>query len=160
MIAGIDFSTHAIDTVLLDEDTDRATWHRRRLDTAPGDAFEAARRVRDAMPARGRWLDTVIAIGIEEPAGQGTTPLVRVQGAILACLPVTLLIQPLYPVTWKKHSVGRGDARKPAIADWAFARLAAAGIDARDWPQDAFDAYAIAYATREFLRREGRPAAA
>ena len=30
MIAGIDFSTYAVDVVLLDEDTDQAAWHRFR----------------------------------------------------------------------------------------------------------------------------------
>lgn len=151
-IAGIDVNSNHIDVVLLQLDTDHAEYHRRRIDTGPKeDAFQRARRLRDAMPARGAWIDHgVLTIGIEKPmafgnVGNGIVPQIRVQGALLACLPVDIDIVELLPNEWKKASVGHGRADKTAVATWART----AWLDQPDrCPQDAYDAYAIAWATR------------
>ena len=152
-IAGIDFSSRAVDICLLDEDDVGAEYHRFGLVEIgrEADAFERTRSIRIAMPARGWWEDHgVIAIGIEQPRGRyGTQALFRVQGGILQCLPADLLVQPWNPAEWRKACGLPGNAPKEAVGDWVDElhghRLG--------WHSDAYDAYAIAYATRSVLER-------
>jgi hypothetical protein len=157
-IAGIDLSTHAIDVVVLDEDTDAATWHRYQL--VGDNAFDRARAVRAAMPGASFW-DDVLAIGIEQPRGHhGTVHIARVQGAILACIPTSKLVHPMNPASWRKTVGLPGNASKDAVAAWVRERRQAAydhlpvGIIAPPWPQDACDAYCIALATRTLLEHK------
>jgi hypothetical protein len=146
VIAGIDFSTKAVDVVLLDEDSDAATWHRFELEGQ--DAFDRARFVRRAMwsPASS-WWDDVLAVGIEDPRGYNAGVLYRVQGAILACIPNSNLVQPWIPSEWRRQVGLPGNASKNDV--WVFT------MDQREtierWPQDACDAYCIALATRQRL---------
>lgn len=151
VIAGIDFSTHAVDIVLLAEETNAAEWHRFELTDLPSwDAFDRARSVRAVMPTRSWWEDHgVIAIGIEQPRGNhGVTPLFRVQGAILACLPPDLLVQPWNPASWRVAAGMKGNAPKLAVAVFSRNLL---GQTCADWPQDAHDAHFIALATRSAI---------
>lgn len=153
MIAGIDYSTRAIDVVLLDEDTDAATWHRYELEGQ--DAFERARDVRRAMHDALPLWDDCLAIGIEDPRGYGSGSLYRVQGAVLSRLPSLVLVQPWIPSAWRKQVGLAGNASKEEVAyhacglleDAQFAHVSA-------WPQDAWDAYLIALATRQALERK------
>lgn len=146
-IAGIDLSTKAIDIVLLDEDTDRA--HHHRVELAGGGAFLAALDVRDRMPSRSWWEDAaVVSIWLELPFARhlkSVAPLMRIQGAVLASLPRSLVAGELTPQTWKRLTVGQSNAAKPDVANWVFGRWlncpAAVG-------QDACDAYAVAWAGR------------
>jgi len=150
-IAGIDFSTWHIDVVLLDEDTDHADWHRFTLANT-GDAFDRARTVRLAMPGRSWWDDHgVLAVGIEQPFGRGSsvTPLYRVQGAVLACLPPLTLVHPWAPSSWRKAVGLPGNCPKDAVA--AFVHDSA--TETLQWSQDACDALCVALATREALER-------
>lgn len=150
MIAGIDFSTHAVDVVLLDEDTDRAEWH--RFELAGADAFERARNVRAAMPGSSFW-DDVLAVGIEQPRGNhGVVHMARIQGAVLTCLPRSLLVQPLNPSSWRKQVGLPGNASKDDVARRAQAGLYLSGHD-EVWPQDALDAWCIALATRSLIQQ-------
>jgi hypothetical protein len=167
VVAGIDLSTHAVDVVLLDLDSDRATWHRFELHGQ--DSFDRARAVRAAMPGASFW-DDCLAIGIEQPRGRyGTQHIARVQGAVLACLPSSLLVQPWNPAAWRKAVGLRGDASKDAVA--VLSRVMrwkadphfqeAPPNDPADyaayvppWPQDACDAYCVALATRQALQQE------
>lgn len=162
MIAGIDFSTKAIDIVLLDDDTDAATWH--RFELTGQDAFERARDVARAMPGpTNAFWDSVVAIGIEDPRGYGAGSLYRVQGAILAKLPGRTLVHPLIPSSWRKTVGLPGNASKGHVAQFANGkRLIEASYPVttgrllypgkfRDWPQDACDAYCIALATRSLI---------
>lgn len=156
-VAGIDLSTHAIDVVAVDEDTDAATWHRFPL--SGHDAFERARDVWPALLEGGivGLMEDVVACGIEQPRGHhGTVHIARVQGAVLASLPRRLLVQPWNPSEWRKACGLPGNASKRAV--WEFV------IDnepdgnrgwsvLEDWPQDACDAYCIALATRSLLHR-------
>lgn len=147
VIAGIDFSSFQADIVLLSEDDDTATHHVFRF--GKGDAFDRARTIRGSMPSRDWWTDQgVIAIGIEDPRGvarSADAPLYRAQGAIIACLPPRLLVQPWKPGEWRKQ-LGISNVGKVAPAQFAFDRW-------DDWPvgcsQDALDAYCLAYATRQ-----------
>lgn len=154
VVAGIDFSTHAVDVVLLDEDTLDAAWHRFLLE-AFGDAFDRTRWVRDSMPSRSWWEDHgVIAVGIEDPRGYGAGSLYRVQGAVLACLPTSLLVHPWIPSAWRKANGIPGNASKQAIEDHSLAIQPCEILAyAPDWPQDAHDAHLIARATLSSLQR-------
>jgi hypothetical protein len=106
-VCGIDFSTKAIDVVRLSIDSDEATWRCLELDAGKGDALERCRLIRGVMPARGTWKDEgVLGVALERPAGAsriGVAQLMRVQGAILACLPRGLLVTELHPAEWKQR---------------------------------------------------------
>ena len=147
LIAGIDFSSHQIDIVTLDENTNHATHHTYTLDTPGSDAFTRARQVRHAMPTTTFWDDT-LAIGIEDPRGmsrRSDSVLYRIQGAILASIPPILLVQDWKPSSWRKQ-LGIAQTGKQAPAEFALNHW-------QDPPgvvsQDACDAYCIAYATRQ-----------
>jgi hypothetical protein len=150
MILGCDYSTKAIDFVLLDEDSDDATWHHYPL--RGGDAFDRARDVGRAVPGRAMtFWDNILAVGLEEPRGYNAGALYRIQGAVLACIPPARLVQPWIPSAWR-HQVGlSGNAPKGAIAAHAGIIRGFAGAS-EVWPQDALDAFMIALATRSLIR--------
>lgn len=172
MIAGCDYSTRFIDIVLLDEDSDAATWHRFELvgDGACG-AFDRAREVGLAFPNRGSsFWDDILAVGIEDPRGYNAGALYRIQGAILSCIPNDKLVHPLVPSQWRKTVGLPGNCPKTAIRDFV-GRTIKVGHDAMPnngpiiwpdlssaWPQDACDAYCIALATRSLLQHGERAA--
>lgn len=150
--AGIDFSTNAVDVVLLDE-SGAATWHHFPL--TGSDAFDRSRAVRDALPARtSEFWDDVVACAIEEPAGKLTGRLFRVQGAILACLPPSLLVEKLMPSQWRKAVGLAGNCSKDEVMEYAHVRLALGRVPLRlrsvadllAWGPDACDAYCLALA--------------
>lgn len=153
-IAGIDYDSSAIHVVLIDENTG-IYCHRTvfALDR-DGQAFDRARQVRDALPYRQEWLDEgIVAVGIEEPFTRqlnSLVALIRVQGAILSCLPRELLVEPLRPQRWKLLALGagNGNAGKGAVANFAVAHGMPADLD-----QDFFDAFAIARAVHAVLER-------
>lgn len=141
--AGIDFDTHAVHLVLLDEEGAA----RYRCFTLEGtDALERTRAVRDAMPSRGWWADGgVVAVGIELPFGPNKGRLWPVFGAILSCLPRWLLVQPMTASGWRKHVGLAGNATKQDI--YSFAReKAGSNVWLDHWPQDACDAFCLALA--------------
>jgi Holliday junction resolvasome RuvABC endonuclease subunit len=145
VIAGLDFSTKSVDCVLLSEDADEARWFRRRIEAAS--ALEAARKVRDVLPARGAWRDEgVVAVGIERPFGHPATvtALMRVQGAILSCIAPEIPVYEIAPSSWMKRFGGKGDATKSEIRERATPFFA-------DPPrqQDLYDACGIAAAARQ-----------
>jgi hypothetical protein len=147
VIAGIDYSTHAVDVVLLDEDSDAATWHRWPLH---GDhAFDRVRSIHSWKFTRSFW-DDVLAIGIEEPRGYNAGALYRVQGAILGKLPPETLVHPLIPSVWRKTVGLPGNASKQDVWDYVD-RVLPRPREPFLWPQDACDAYCIALATRTLL---------
>lgn len=157
MYAGIDFDTHAVHVVLLPEEG-LADYYRYELMGA--DAFERTRQVRDAMPPRTWWTDEgVIGAFIEEPAGKQTGYQFRVQGAILACLPPSLLVEKFMPSQWRKMVELKGNASKEEVAAFVMERrMNERSMENRgtcqeplwewaampDWPQDACDAYCLA----------------
>jgi hypothetical protein len=115
-VAGIDLSTHAVDVVLVPLDgNEPPQWRRYPLD-GPS-SFDRARTVRDAMPPRtgGLW-DDVLAIGIEDPRGHAAGHAYRIQGAILSCLPQSVLVQPWIPSAWRKAVGLPGNASKDDVA--------------------------------------------
>jgi hypothetical protein len=149
-ICGIDYSTHAVDVVLIEEDTDRATWERYEL--VGVDAFDRARSVKENMPGSSLFVDCV-AIGIEQPRGyHGTQHLARIQGAILARIPLHKLVYPWNPAQWRKQVGLPGNASKEQVSQWTVLRGTAP--ERHQWPQDACDAYCIALATRQLLEKQ------
>lgn len=159
-VIGIDLSTFAIDFVSVPLDgTDPPMWERFPLTGT--DAFDRARTVAQALPgAHSAYYDDVLAVGIEHPAGRhGVGPLLRVQGAVLACLAPRVLVQPWPPASWRKAVGLAGNASK---ADVFVESLALGspwppmprGCAADEWPQDAHDAHLIALATRAAISTE------
>lgn len=161
MIAGIDFSSKAVDVVLLDEDSDAATWHRVSVD-GPA-AFDRARLVRRLIVGQlgAAFWDDVLAVGIEDPRGYGAGSLYRIQGAILSCIPLEKLVQPWVPSAWRKQVGLPGNASKAHVKVFADAHRLDAVTDFDEgeepdlavWPFDPCDAYCIALATRGLIER-------
>jgi hypothetical protein len=147
-LAGIDYSTHAVDVVLLDENTGHATWHRTELEG--NDAFDRARSLRWAHLNPYTDWDDVLAVGIEDPRGHNAGALYRVQGSVLARLPSYLLVHPLVPSQWRKLCGMPGNAPKEEVLRFVTFDCGG-GIDAIAWPQDACDAYCIALATQKLV---------
>ena len=157
---GCDYSTWAVDLVYLDEDgLQPPLW--RRYELEGGDAFDRARDVRRALPRSFAW-DEVVAFGIEDPRGQNAGAIYRVQGAILACLPRSLLVQPWVPSQWRRSVGLPGNASKEQVRAWALAhaldgplpdnQTSAYRASLAAWPNDATDAYAVALATLNALQ--------
>jgi hypothetical protein len=153
MYAGIDFDTKAVHIVLVPEE---GSPQYIPCVMEGHDAFERTRVVRDVMPGRGWWRDVgVIACGIEEPMGRGSVvqKLNVVQGAILACLPGELLVNPMRPSVWRTAVGLAGNATKETVAlfvgacVWPDAPLPVK--PASTWPQDACDAYCLALAVQK-----------
>jgi hypothetical protein len=156
LIAGIDYSTRAIDIVLLDEDSDAATWHRFELAWPDfSDAFARARSVPVNVPGpRAEFWDDVLAVGIEDPRGYNAGALFRIQGALLTRIPRDKLVHPLIPSQWRKTVGLPGNASKDDVARWANAHWLQPLDAPRILPQqDAYDAFCIALATRTLLER-------
>ena len=154
-VAGIDYSSHAVDIVTVPLDAGQPIWHRFPLTGM--DAFDRARSVADSVPGRHSVLwDDITAVGIEHPAGKfGTGALLRIQGAILACLPARMLVEPFPPAKWRKAVGLPGNATKDQVRDHVLAQF---GPIAPLWvyqlPQDACDAFCMANATRAAITTE------
>lgn len=146
MIAGLDLSTRAIDCALIHQDTGELLELHRWPLVAVGDAFDRSRWVRDSMPSRGWWIDKgVIAVGIEDPAGKhGVRDVARVQGGVLQCIPVSLLVYPLAPSQWRKLNGLPGNAPKHEVLQYALRTD-------NGLTQDEADAILIARATLALL---------
>jgi hypothetical protein len=155
LIAGLDYSSFAIDVVLIDEDTGDATHYRRRLDLPAAGALTRIRRTAEQMPPRSWWTDHVVAAGIEIPfarAKGGGYALQLQLGAILSCLPAGLKLHMLRADDWRRA------CELPTRAQRARHKRNAVDFACRHWdshptPLDdnTADAYCIAHATRQLL---------
>jgi len=152
-VCGIDLSSFAIDIVRV-HDTGTVDWHRFTLEGQ--DAWERTRNVPYVLPApTDEFWDETTAIGIEQPAGHhGVIPLVRVQGAILTCLPKKVLVQPYMPARWRVLAGLPGHALKADV------RMRSLMLGAPyEWqPQDAHDAHLVARAMQAELDAQDRAA--
>lgn len=148
MIAGVDISSRAVDIVLLDDDTEQATWHHYAL--AGATPYERARDSCNVLPSRSWWEDNgVWLVGLEDPRGPHAhtmKALGAAVGAFLALLPRDLTVIPTIAQEWKRLTVGAPGAGKDSVARWARAQLGQ--TDHETWNQDGYDAYAIARAVR------------
>lgn len=156
-VCGIDYSTRAVDVVFVHlDDAHSPMWFRYPL--TGNDAFDRTRSVANAMPGRSsQFWDDILAVGIEHPGGHhGTRDMLRVQGAILSCIPARMLVEPWPPAKWRKAVGLPGNASKSEIAERVIddAREARPRWPTMAWPQDACDAYCIALATRQAIQTQ------
>jgi hypothetical protein len=158
-ILGIDLSSFNVDLVALDEDTNAAVWTRLRLGTDKDSALDRLRRVAEAMPPASFYDDIYLA-AVESPYGtrleRGTqAKLNRVFGAVCACLPARVHLWEVMPGDWRKELGLKGNASKEECAEVVRAlwRYVPAGGRWHGIPQDALDAYAVAYYAREHNHR-------
>jgi hypothetical protein len=146
---GVDLSTHAIDLIRLDENTNKAEWV--HLELIGPNAWERTRAVRYAMPTRS-WWDDVFLVAIERPMGFASGALARVQGAVLASIPETVTAWDVQPQTWKA-ALGIKARTKPVWADFPPVRLDASHGGVWDGTgaiaQDALDALGVALWARD-----------
>lgn len=151
---GVDLSTHNVDLVKLDEDSDRAEWVR-----VPLVGENAIDRARSYSSQRaygqniiGQWWDDVILCALEDPAGRGDTrKIARVQGVVIATIPSRVHVWTLQPAEWRKACGLPGNCSKELVGRWVDRHrvdACAHGEGIALWEQDACDAYAIAYAAR------------
>jgi hypothetical protein len=150
-VAGIDFSTKAIDVALLDDDTDQAVWYRFPLAHGKGH-LALARSVSRVVPPRSWWEEHgVWLVGVEDPMSRFphvAKALGVVAGALLARMPLELPVVQTEPSEWQGKFLAL--AKLPADRKTAIrARTLEAMPHLSIWPQDAFDAYGIAWATRK-----------
>lgn len=148
-VAGIDYSTHAVDVVLVHlDDLVPPEWTRYEL--VGEDAFDRSRDV--DLPSH--LFEDVIAVGIEEPRGHNAGVMYRVQGAILAHMSSRKLVHPLIPSQWRKLVGLPGNATKNSIREWSYREVGSQMAGPDLWPQDAHDAHCIALATRSLIETQ------
>lgn len=108
MIAGVDISSFAIDIVLLDDDTDDATWHHFALRGST--PFERARNARLVLPGRSWWEDCgVWLLGYEDPVGHHAhtaKALGLALGAVAVLLPPSLVCVATQASEWQRKFTG------------------------------------------------------
>lgn len=138
VFVGIDYDTHWVHLVRLPV-TGQPTYHPCQLEGK--DAFSRLRQIPMEMPGPGFWED-VTGAAIEEPGGKYVVgKLKAVQGAIIACLPDDLLVVEYQAGLWKKQAGLGGQATKDEVRAWVYGHLG----ENPQWPQDACDAYCLAY---------------
>jgi hypothetical protein len=156
-VAGIDISSFAVDVVLLDEDSNRAT-RRDHFALTGSTPLERTRSLRGVFPSRTYWEDNgVYLAGIEDPHSRFphvAKAMGLVTGGVAALLPRDLCVIHTAPKEWKRIFAANANASKDAVRarviefvspDYQGLRL----IDPQGpWPQDAYDAYGIAWAVR------------
>ena len=161
LLAGIDYNTRSVDIVTIPYEGDEApVW--RGYPLQGSDAFDRARHVAEAVPSRhSAFWDGVLAVAIEHPGGRhGTGDMLRIQGAVLSCIPARMLVHPLPPARWKKlvglpgnasHAlyVAHSQNQRPALSSRWWENW---GTD--DWPEDAHAAHLMARALRVLLEQQ------
>lgn len=151
-VLGIDVSSHAIDLIRLDETSTAAEWTRLDLGDEKVPAFERCRQVQCVMP-QASFYEDVYLIAIERPKTHSFISAAAqfpVFGAVLACLPYAIETWDVSPGDWRKGIGLKGNAKKDECAR-AVNDLGAPSDTS--WPQDAFDAFAVAYYARELNAR-------
>jgi hypothetical protein len=145
-VAGFDLSSRFVDIVLLDENSDAATWTRIELEGE--NAFERARDASLKMPDAS-WYDDhgVFLCAIERPFVRRGQDVIRlVQGCVLASLPRQLPVWEVSVSQWKK-ALGVPIREKPAFT--AFGPIIVNSDRDEPIPQDAYDALGVALYARD-----------
>jgi hypothetical protein len=170
MIVGVDLSTRAIDLVAIDEDEPARADHLRIPLEQPW--WEAARWMRMSFVDHDlyRWLEdrSVHLAGIERPYGpnrQAIASLHTILGAFLAALPYTVAAFEITPADMRRElglpgncaKAGMHRAIREAIwrPDGKWSHTGSAPW--LDWPPDAYDAWAAAYACLRINERGTPP---
>lgn len=145
-VAGLDFSTKALDVVLLDDDTESWIW--KTFPIHGRTPFDRAQDIRFTLPTTTWWEErNVRLIAVEEPRGHQNAvtqlALGSLYGAIVARLPRSIPACAYTPSEWKRPFTGNGNAPKELVRRCALEH----GLP-DDMPQDAYDAYGIAWTAR------------
>jgi hypothetical protein len=151
-VCGIDVSTYHLDFVFLHEEGP-PEWQ--RITLIGDDSWERCRSVR--VPSA--WFEDTEAVGMEVAHGPSSGQINRVVGAVLSRLPRELLVEQWPVNVWKKAVGLPGNCSKYAVREYvAFGPITGHSLHRLerliDWPQDACDAYCIALATKQALKRE------
>lgn len=153
VVLGIDVSSFAIDLVRLDENSNAATWRRVTLEGPT--ALARLRSLPRVMP-RWPWYEDVYLAAIEAPYSRGQSgtlaKLSRVFGAVCACIPPSQEVWEVSPGDWRKELGLPGNASKDECG-FRVVQLSQSWDDIHKWPQDALDAYAVAYYARQVNQR-------
>lgn len=156
-VAGIDVSTLAIDIVTLNRDGSGAPeWHRHKLGADRDGAIARSRRIPAYVPGpASTFWDDVCYVAIEDPQMRGSSvktaySLYRVQGYVLACVPLTMPVRHFQPAQWRKGAGIAGNAPKADVKR----RSSELHPSSEEWPQDAHDAHLIARALVSALDTE------
>lgn len=161
-VLGIDYSTKAIDLVVLGDDTDAGEHFRFPIEHKEG-AFYAARNVRRVFPRRS-WFEErgVWLVGIERPFGhpQTLTALMRVQGAIIAMIPPELAVIETPQSEWLRVFANPEKLPTTSAGRKILAQDRARDLGFRNSLMDANDAYGIAWAVRTLNEKAIATAAA
>jgi hypothetical protein len=153
-VAGLDISSYAVDLVLLDEETDAATWQRFSL--AGATPFERTRTLRDVFPTRYFWEEHgVYLFAVEDPHSRfphAAKAMGLVTGGVAALLPREAVVVQTAPKEWKRIFTGNANATKDAVAERAIDLWTESGApvpycDGED--DNTWDAYGIAWAVRK-----------
>jgi len=146
-VVGIDFDTHAVHLVRLDENEPEAHYFQARGDGNL--AWDRALKIRGQMPAAS-WWDDVYLVAVESPKSNRFDTAVKlacVQGIAVACVPDGIEVWQVTPHDWKGYlSIGLGvkpgpDDFAPTFMPWRLSYPV--------WPQDALDALGIALYARD-----------
>lgn len=157
-VLGIDLSSFAVDLVKLDETTLHADW--RRVTLTGETAFDRLRSVREEWPDSDYFQDCYLSAieipwGMRQPGSQAK--LNRVFGAITALLPRDLQLWDVLPKAWRAELGLKPSASKnecgTAVVNLCLQATDVAMTHALIWPQDALDAYAVAYYARSVNER-------
>ncbi len=120
-------------------------------------SFDRLRHVSAAIPLD--FWDGVDVVGIEDP--RATNPLMRatigklarVQGAIVATIPLAVDVYQINATEWRTAVGLKGNCKKPEVYEWAVTN----GFylhDGRTAPQDLADAYALLRAVEGLVAGE------
>ena len=154
-VLGIDFSTHAVDLCLLDEETNAAEW--KRLDLYGATALARLDGIHAHMP-RSAWYEAnnVYLVAIEKPFGHRheigwTFGAIYSWVAAFARVPVFghVPIWAVAPHEWKQGLGLPGNATKDDCAQAVLELVRRFPHSLEPHSQDALDAWAIAYFARE-----------
>lgn len=155
-VVGIDLSSHALDLVKLEEETNRAEWV--RVPLWGKNAWERTLTLAEQFSEIGsEWFEDVYLVAVEEPysAGQpGTLAILnRVVGAVMASLPYKLrCVERCWHVRPQEWKSGLGLKAKPTGADMhalGWRGFDIPGTTVPTYDQNARDAYCIARFARD-----------
>jgi hypothetical protein len=163
MVLGVDLSTKAIDLVALDEDNPSVCEHRRvELSDEDKQWWDSSRYMLGFLDNSGarRWMHDhrIFLVGVERPYGPSRLSIASLHtilGAFIASLPRGIKAFEVSPADMRRELGLPGNCAKQYVYNQVVDRLLAAGQEEtlRDWPLDAYDAWAAGHAALRINER-------
>lgn len=159
-IIGVDFGAHQLHLVRLDRDGAH-TWCIVNGIRSKSRFSEGLGLVNDAEQAFAELAFAETAVFIENPPHAGGVPTIRAMAETFAWVGMAAVrcgieqTYDVYPATWKKNVVGRGDASKADVAAFLCAEYPER-FDACGGDQNLIDATCIAMYGWQVLERAKR----